>query len=410
MRTGAERSPHFERRLGGEREHAARPPHARPAADGGEADALAVDAHLDRVLLARGLGELDGHDVLAIGRQMTPDDRTAPRAQRQAVQVAVLNQVAVELVAVDDRRHRRVADREPADLARGGQVPLQRRRRDEQQLGEVVEAARDVVGRQQRRDVELLRKMVERQQVADGVLVFGAAETVERRAAARVRRLARGPIERRLQPADDVAVRGVVRPGAPDRRHRPRLQLADDALPRVGVMGDVRGVERVERQAGGAQLRDQHRRRRAAAVDDPLVVARHAVSVERRLHGRGRRLPAGGRRRGERHPRRRGERAARHRRQDGRSEPAQSRSVSPRQHGIPSRHHRTHRPRPADFQPVSTLCTPLAGCCQRRPETVASASTWARSFHARKGTSLHARRTRPAGGRRWARPYSSPAR
>ena len=68
------------------------PPHQRPPADAEEADPLTVDAHLNLVLLAGRLGELDGQDVLAVRGQMAADQRAAPRPERQPLQVAVLNQ------------------------------------------------------------------------------------------------------------------------------------------------------------------------------------------------------------------------------------------------------------------------------------------------------------------------------
>ena len=73
----------------------------------------------------------------------------------------------------------RISEREPADLPRREQVPLHQRRRDRQHLGDVVEAVLvGVVGRQQRPRVD-----VEREQIADGVRVFGAVQAMERRPA-----------------------------------------------------------------------------------------------------------------------------------------------------------------------------------------------------------------------------------
>ena len=85
---------------------------------------------------------------------------------------------------------------------------------------------------------------------------------------------------------------------------------------------------------------DRGRRLELARTEEPVNQSRRSVKLRGIGTGHGQTR--------QRHPRRRGERATRHRRQDGRSEPPQSRSVSPRQHGIPSRHHRTHPHRPAD--------------------------------------------------------------
>ena len=62
------------------------------------------------------------------------------------------------------------ADREPADLLRRRDVAVEQRRREVADR-HVVEAVAGLVGRQQRRDVD-----VERQQVADGVLVLGSRQ------------------------------------------------------------------------------------------------------------------------------------------------------------------------------------------------------------------------------------------
>ena len=87
-----------------------------------------------------------------------------------------------------DRRHairRRDRDRcdgsptaSAADLRGRRDVALDQRRRDAEHVGDVVEAGRRIVGRQQRADVD-----VEREQIADGVRVLGAVQPVQRRRA-----------------------------------------------------------------------------------------------------------------------------------------------------------------------------------------------------------------------------------
>ena len=76
---------------------------------------------------------------------------------------------------------RLVADGEPADLAGRLEVALHDDRGHEQQVGDVVEAAADVVGRQQQVDAELARQLLETEQVANGVAVLGARQAVHER-------------------------------------------------------------------------------------------------------------------------------------------------------------------------------------------------------------------------------------
>ena len=108
------------------------------------------------------------------------------------------------------------------------------------QVGDVVEAARRVVGRQQQLEIELGRQVVEREQVADRVAVLGARQTPERRHVAGLRLAGRRGVELRFEEgrgAHVVRVLGSRTLG----RHRFRAQLADDLLPVLGSGGD--GVE-----------------------------------------------------------------------------------------------------------------------------------------------------------------------
>ena len=103
----------------------------------------------------------------------------AARAERQAVEAVVLRQRRPSIVTgIDVGGIVAIADRQAADLLRRRQIALEQRRRDLQHVGDVVEAVARIVGRQQRRDVDV--GDVERQQVAHGVLVFGAVQPVER--------------------------------------------------------------------------------------------------------------------------------------------------------------------------------------------------------------------------------------
>ena len=65
----------------------------------------------------------------------------------------------------------RAADRQPADLLRGGDVPVQQSRGQVADR-DVVEAVTAFIGGQERRGVD-----VEGQQISDGVLILGPIET-----------------------------------------------------------------------------------------------------------------------------------------------------------------------------------------------------------------------------------------
>ncbi len=88
--------------------------------------------------------------------------------------VLVLREVAADEVFLVAVRHRRVADREPADLAGGRDVALEQHRRNAERARDVVEAEARVVGRQQRGCVDL-----EREQIADRIRVLGAIHAVQ---------------------------------------------------------------------------------------------------------------------------------------------------------------------------------------------------------------------------------------
>ena len=141
--------------------------------------------------------DLDG--VLGVERQERRDREPAARAERQAVDALILRQLLGELMDVDHDRRPQVAHGEPRDLLGRRDVALHDDGRDEQQIGDVVEAARRVIGGQQQLEIELARQVVEREQVADGVAVLGARQPPERRHLAGVRPRRRGLVERAFE-------------------------------------------------------------------------------------------------------------------------------------------------------------------------------------------------------------------
>ena len=245
-------------------------PHRVGVADREPLDEGAVHAHVQ--LLRRRVAddvvrevpvEADPYRVLAVDGEVVPNRDAAARAERQQVVLPlVLHQAGMHPVGRDGGADGGDADGEAADAARGREVPRHQVRRDREHVAVVVEAVLvGVVGRQQLGDVD-----VDREEVADGGVVLGPVQAVERLAAARVRAGEGHGVDLALEPRGDGAVGGLGGPRAARRRHRPRAELDDDPLPGLGVGADVREVVGVEGQVGRAQ---------------PIVVAAHAEPVDR---------------------------------------------------------------------------------------------------------------------------------
>ena len=135
------------------------------------------------------------------------------------------------------------------------EIAFHRGRGNEQQIRDVVEAAADVVRRQQQRIVHLLGQRVDREQIADGVLVLRAAQTMEQRQGAGMRRRGRGVDPGGFERSGDRLVGCLVRPRCAGRRHRARAQLADDLLPQFRVRARLVEGGRVDDQPRGFQPR-----------------------------------------------------------------------------------------------------------------------------------------------------------
>ena len=99
--------------------------------------------------------------VLRVEREVV-GGRMPPRVPRGRPSMCRLPQTRAARVLGERGRHRAVADRPAADLHRGRDVALDERGRHAEHFGDVVEALARVVGRQQRRDVDLRRAGRER--------------------------------------------------------------------------------------------------------------------------------------------------------------------------------------------------------------------------------------------------------
>ena len=162
-------------------------------------------------------------------RERVSEDRAAASAERQPLEVILLREVRGQHDDVTRRRRQRSADRRATHLLRRRQIPFEQRRR-QLTVAHVVEPVTGIVFGQERRHVD-----VEREDVADGVLILDAAQAPERVGAARVRTRGRRAIERALEMRGQRVVGRLIGSRHPDRRHHAPADLADDLLPHRGV-------------------------------------------------------------------------------------------------------------------------------------------------------------------------------
>ena len=230
--------------------------------------ALAVHADLKLVRLAyRGAGEQVEHleldVVLAVPREVVGHREAAAGAERQTVAVVVLGEIRDDAEGLPGRGHRRRPHRQPADVARRVHVAFEQGGRHLQHAGDVVEPVALIVGRHQRRGVH-----VEREEVADGVLILGSVQPVQGHGAARVGPRRRGLVDLGLEPGGKAVGRRRIGARAPQGRHGAGADLPDDLFPDLGLRRHVLEVDALELDG------DRAARRQAG------VVAGHAVPFQ----------------------------------------------------------------------------------------------------------------------------------
>ncbi len=182
----------------------------RLAADDEALQQLAVEtdvellrpAHAHQVVLILP-AQADLDQILAIDREHVANGDAAARSERQIFILAiVLHDVQRNLERLERRARRRQAGRQPRDLPRRRQIPLEVRRRNREDVGEVVEAAvRGLVAGQERLHVE--RERVEREQIANRVAVLRAIEAMHGAHPAGIRIGGPRAIDVRFEPAGD---------------------------------------------------------------------------------------------------------------------------------------------------------------------------------------------------------------
>jgi hypothetical protein len=224
---------------------------------------LAIDGDVDgRTPAASAEGEV----VFGVEREGVANQHPAASAERQPVDVTILRQAWRRRERQLRRRHGLVADGKPADLERRRDVPLNERRRHGERFGEVIEALTRSIGRQQHVDVD-----IERQQIADGVGVLRAVQSVQRRCGECGVRVDR-TVESRLELRREAIERCPLGATGAARRHHAGADLLGDLFPGLCISSDTGHVESVERQSRNLRA---------------LVVAADAVLRQERRFGRG---------------------------------------------------------------------------------------------------------------------------
>ena len=97
----------------------------------------------------------DLNQVLRVHRKRVADERAAARPERKSLEPIVLRDVVLNPEDINARKWRRRADREPADLLCGREIPFEECRRHLQDAGHVVEPVARIIGWQHRGDVDV---------------------------------------------------------------------------------------------------------------------------------------------------------------------------------------------------------------------------------------------------------------
>ena len=193
----------------------------------GEFDLLVKGRRLPEEVPGRFVLEGEPEDVVAVRPEVVHDGDPAARSDRGARHVLPLLGVAGHLVFRLAGRHGRVPEREPADLARRGQVSLEQGRGEVLDVRDVVEARADRLVRQVGGGVD-----IEPEQRPDRALVLRPVQPLEG-ADAGVGSIGRDGIDtrfERLGELEQIFRRWAPYPGW---RHHPGAQLPDHLLRRL---------------------------------------------------------------------------------------------------------------------------------------------------------------------------------
>ena len=181
--------------------------------------------------------------VFAVERKHVRHGYAPDGAERQPLELRRLRLVAFDRVRLRADHDVRVADGHCADTVGSGEIALEQCRGEHEQVADIVEAERRIVGRQQGVHVHL-----EIEQIANRVRILGAIQAPERRCAGV--RLG-GGIERGGEPGRERIVGRRFRAQRILRRHRARPQFPNDSLPELWILVYRRRVEARYREVAG---------------------------------------------------------------------------------------------------------------------------------------------------------------
>ena len=168
------------------------------------------------------------------------NQRAAASADGQAFEVLLLREIGRDSDGVAAGRTAGPPDRYATDFLRGRDVTVQQRRGEIADC-HVVEPVARFVSWKEGSNID-----VEREEIPNGVLVFGSSQPADRRRAARIRIRFSSTVERFHEIRDHALVRRVVRPRFSNWRHLARPELPDDFFPDVGMPGYVVSRNRFE--------------------------------------------------------------------------------------------------------------------------------------------------------------------
>ena len=180
--------------------------------------------------------------VFAVGGEIHFRENAAACPQRQSGNVREL--IAGSRAERPALRARiALAERLDRDVVGGMHVLLDEGRRNLQRGGDVVEALRGVVRRQQFGAVD-----VDQKQIVDRVFVLLAIQPMQHLLIGDVRLVGK-LVERIFEPRDQRIDRFAVRLLRARRRHDAAAQLAHGLLEKLGILGDARGRDAFEADA-----------------------------------------------------------------------------------------------------------------------------------------------------------------
>ena len=162
------------------------------------------------------------------------DQGPAARADRQAFDVFLLGEVRADAERLAAGRAARVSYSESADPLSGSDIAIEQGRRQVAH-GDIVEPMARLIFRQQRIGID-----VDRQEVSDGVLIFGPRQTTERRGPAGIGFLDRRSVERSCEKCDYGVDFPSRRPHLLRRRHLASDELVYDVFPRLRIAAHIR--------------------------------------------------------------------------------------------------------------------------------------------------------------------------